>query len=117
MLCDEGALIFKFWFHLSKKQMKARLKGLKDDPLHSWRISPLDWQQSQTYDKFVKYGERVLRRTSRDYVPWHVIEGADSYYLHLTVDRILLDGMRQDLPRARHTAERDTGEPRRQPAQ
>jgi hypothetical protein len=27
MLCDEGALIFKFWFHLSKKQMKARLKA------------------------------------------------------------------------------------------
>ena len=75
MLCDEGALIFKFWFHLSKKQMKARLKALADDPLHSWRISPLDWQQSQTYDKFVKYGERVLRRTSRDYAPWHVIEG------------------------------------------
>ena len=36
MLCDEGALIFKFWFHLSKKQMKARLKALADDPLHSW---------------------------------------------------------------------------------
>jgi polyphosphate kinase 2 (PPK2 family) len=51
MLCDEGALIFKFWFHLSKKQMKARLKALADDPLHSWRISPLDWQQSETYDR------------------------------------------------------------------
>ncbi len=99
MLCDEGALIFKFWFHLSKKQMKARLKGLKDDPLHSWRISPLDWQQSQTYDKFVKYGERVLRRTSRDYAPWHVIEGMDSCYRSLTVGRILLDGLRQALDR------------------
>ena len=76
MLCDEGALIIKFWFHLSKKQMKARLKALKDDPLHSWRISPLDWQQSQTYDRFVRFGERVLRRTSRDYAPWHVIEGS-----------------------------------------
>ena len=65
MLCDEGAVIFKLWFHLSKKQMKARLNALKDDPLHSWRISPLDWQQSQTYDKFVRYGERVIRRTSR----------------------------------------------------
>jgi polyphosphate kinase 2 (PPK2 family) len=41
MLCDEGALIFKFWFHLSKKHMKARLEALKEDPLHSWRISPL----------------------------------------------------------------------------
>ncbi|TVT82745.1 polyphosphate:AMP phosphotransferase [Pseudomonas sp. H3(2019)] len=99
MLCDEGALIFKFWFHLSKQQMKARLKSLQDDPLHSWRISPLDWQQSQTYDKFVKYGERVIRRTSRDYAPWHVIEGVDAHYRSLTVGKILLDGLQNALKR------------------
>lgn len=97
MLCDEGALIFKFWFHLSKKQMKTRLKLLKDDPLHSWRISPLDWQQSKTYDKFVRFGERVLRRTSRDYAPWNVIEGVDPHYRSLTVGRLLLEGMQAAL--------------------
>ncbi len=97
MLFDEGALIFKLWFHLSKKQMKARLKQLQDDPLHSWRISPLDWQQSKTYDKFVRVGERVLRRTSRDYAPWYVVEGADEYYRSLTVGRILLDGLQAAL--------------------
>lgn len=97
MLCDEGALIFKFWFHLSKKQMKLRLKTLQDDPLHSWRISPLDWQQSKTYDKFVRFGERVLRRTSRDYAPWHVIEGVDANYRSLTVGRLLLEGMQAAL--------------------
>ncbi len=97
MLCDEGAVIFKFWFHLSKKQMKLRLKTLKDDPLHSWRISPLDWQQSRTYDKFVRFGERVLRRTSREYAPWHVIEGVDANYRSLTVGRLLLEGMQAAL--------------------
>lgn len=97
MLCDEGALIFKFWFHLSKKQMKARLKSLQDDPLHSWRISPLDWQSSKTYDKYVRVGERVLRRTSRDYAPWYVVEGVDEYYRSLTVGRILLDGLQAAL--------------------
>ncbi|MHA6493794.1 polyphosphate:AMP phosphotransferase [Pseudomonas borbori] len=97
MLYDEGALIFKFWFHLSKKQMKARLKSLQDDPLHSWRISPLDWQQSKTYDKFVRVGERVLRRTSRDYAPWYVVEGLDEHYRSLTVGRILLDGLQAAL--------------------
>ncbi|MGB4074727.1 polyphosphate:AMP phosphotransferase [Pseudomonas sp.] len=97
MLCDEGTLIFKFWFHLSKRQMKARLKALQDDPLHSWRISPLDWQQSKTYDKFVRVGERVLRRTSRDYAPWYVVEGVDEYYRSLTVGRILLDGLQAAL--------------------
>lgn len=97
MLCDEGALIFKFWLHLSKKQMKARLKTLQDDPLHSWRISPLDWQQSKTYDDFVRHGERVLRRTSRDYAPWYVVEGVDERYRSLTVGRILLEGLQAAL--------------------
>lgn len=97
MLSDEGALIFKFWFHLSKKQMKARLESLRDDPLHSWRISPLDWQQSKTYDKFVRHGERVLRRTSRDYAPWYIVEGVDHHYRSLTVGRILLEGLQAAL--------------------
>jgi polyphosphate:AMP phosphotransferase len=97
MLYDEGALIFKFWFHLSKQQMKARLKSLRDDPLHSWRISPLDWQQSKTYDRFVRFGERVVRRTDRDYAPWHVIEGADAHYRSLAVGQILLEGLQAAL--------------------
>ena len=97
MLCNEGAVIFKFWFHLSKKQMKNRLNTLKDDPLHSWRISPLDWQQSKTYDKFVRYGERAIRRTSRDYAPWNIVEGVDPYYRSLTVGKILLEGLQAAL--------------------
>ncbi len=80
--------------------MKLRLKTLKDDPLHSWRISPLDWQQSKTYDKFVRFGERVLRRTSREYAPWHVIEGVDANYRSLTVGRLLLEGMQAALNKA-----------------
>lgn len=97
MLTDEGVLIFKFWFHLSKAQMQARLDSLKDDPLHSWRISPLDWQQSETYDSFVRHGEHVLRRSSRDHAPWYVIEGADERYRNLAVGRILLDGLQAAL--------------------
>ncbi len=112
MLCDEGALIFKFWFHLSKKQMKARLKNLKDDPQRSWRLSPLDWQQSQTYDKFVRYGEHVLHRTSRDYAPWYVVEGADENYRSLTVAKILLEGLQAALK----TKERPQRHPHAGPA-
>jgi polyphosphate:AMP phosphotransferase len=111
MLSDEGTLIFKFWFHLSKQQMKARLKALRDDPLHSWRISPLDWQQSRTYDKFVQVGERLLRRTSRDYAPWYIVEGADQYYRSLTMGRILLDGLQAALK----SAERVTSAPHAAP--
>lgn len=97
MLCDEGALIFKFWFHLSKKQLKERLKALEKDPQRSWQLNPLDWKQSEVYDRFVRFGERVLRRTSRDYAPWYVIEGADPYYRSLSVGRIILEGLQAAL--------------------
>ncbi|TCD21459.1 polyphosphate:AMP phosphotransferase [Pseudomonas sp. IC_126] len=100
MLCMEGMLVFKFWFHLSKKQMMKRLDSLKDDPLHSWRISPLDWQQSKTYDRFVKYGELILRRSSRDFAPWYVIEGSDERYRSLTAGRLLLEGLNAALDAA-----------------
>ncbi|WP_371365798.1 polyphosphate:AMP phosphotransferase [Pseudomonas sp. QL9] len=97
MLCDEGALIFKFWFHLSKKQLKERLKALENDPQRSWQLSPLDWKQSEVYDRFVRYGERVLRRTSRDYAPWYIVEGADERYRSLTVGRTILEGLQAAL--------------------
>ncbi|GLZ84642.1 polyphosphate:AMP phosphotransferase [Metapseudomonas resinovorans] len=107
MLCDEGALVLKFWFHLSKKQLKGRLKALEKDPQRSWQLNPLDWKQSQVYDRFVRFGERVLRRTSRDYAPWYVIEGSDEYYRSLSVGRIILEGLQaaleQDSGRKPHT--------------
>ena len=83
--------------------LMATIEALKDDPLRSWRISPLDWQQSKTYDKFVRYGERVLRRTSRDYAPWYVVEGVDHYYRSLTVGRILLEGLQAALANPQRT--------------
>ncbi|MCE4072211.1 MULTISPECIES: polyphosphate:AMP phosphotransferase [Pseudomonas] len=99
MYSDEGALIFKFWFHLSKKQLKERLKALENDPTRSWQLSDVDWKQSEVYDKFVRYGERVLRRTSRDYAPWYVVEGSDERYRSLTVGRTILESLQAALKR------------------
>ncbi|MGC4011104.1 MAG: polyphosphate:AMP phosphotransferase [Pseudomonas sp.] len=99
MYSDEGALIFKFWFHLSKKQLKERLKALESDPSRSWQLSEVDWKQSEFYDKFVRYGERVLRRTSRDYAPWYIVEGSDERYRSLTVGRTILESLQAALRR------------------
>ncbi|HSD60370.1 MAG TPA: polyphosphate:AMP phosphotransferase, partial [Burkholderiales bacterium] len=44
MLADEGALILKFWMHLSKDGQKQRLKELEKDPRTRWRVTKRDWQ-------------------------------------------------------------------------
>jgi polyphosphate:AMP phosphotransferase len=97
MLTDEGVLLLKFWFHLSKKDQKARLKSLEKDPLTRWRVTREDWHRFEQYDRFRKVSELLVRRTSTAAAPWVVVEGVDECYRSLTVGETLLAAMRQRL--------------------
>ena len=97
MLVDEGALILKFWFHLSKKVQKKRLKALEADPKTRWRVTETDWQRFKLYDKFRKVSENALRETSTGYAPWIVVEGTDPNYRYLTLGRAVLAALKKRL--------------------
>lgn len=101
MLFDEGALILKFWFHLSKKRQKKRLKALESDPDTKWRITERDWDFFKLYDRFYRVSEDVLRETSVAHAPWIVVEGTDARYRAITVGKTLLEAMRQRLKAAK----------------
>ena len=95
MLADEGALILKFWFHLSKDAQRKRLKALEKDKDTRWRVTQADWDHFKIYDKFRTVSEHALRHTSTGVAPWIVVEGADERYRSLTVAKIVLDAMRK----------------------
>ena len=97
MLADEGALILKFWFHLSKKRQKKRLKALESDPKTRWRVSQRDWDFFELYDRFYRISEETLRRTSTAAAPWIVVEGSDPEYRAVTVGKTLLEAMKKRL--------------------
>lgn len=97
MLTDEGALLLKFWFHLSKEQQKKRLTALQKDPKTRWRVTDTDWERFKLYDKFRKVSEHTLRLTSSGEAPWIVVEGADPNYRYLAVGKTLLAAMRERL--------------------
>ncbi len=97
MLVDEGVLLLKFWFHLSKAQQKKRLRELEKDPLTSWRVTKNDWNLFKHYDDFAAVCEPFLRKTSTGEAPWLVVSGADPRYRSLTVGRTLLAAMRERL--------------------
>jgi polyphosphate:AMP phosphotransferase len=97
MLVAEGALVLKFWFHLSHKAQAKRLEKLSKDPRQSWRVTPDDWRRYRHYDEFVPVCEAALRETSTGEAPWHVIDGSDPQYRALAAGRILLDGLTRRL--------------------
>ncbi len=99
MLTNEGVLLLKFWFHLSKKQQRKRLKGLKGDPKNSWRVTETDWKHFKLYDTLVPTYERILRRTSTVSAPWIVVPGAEKRFRSLTVADTIVRTLRKELDR------------------
>jgi polyphosphate:AMP phosphotransferase len=97
MLCNEGALVLKFWLHLSEDEQEKRLKSLEKDPKTRWRVAEKDWQNFRHYNKFRKVSERMLRMTSTAESPWTIVEGADPRYRYLTIGKTILDTLRQRL--------------------
>ena len=97
MLADEGALILKFWFHLSKTGQEKRLKNLEKDPRTRWRVTERDWHHFRLYDRFARTCAHALRMTSTADAPWHIIEGEDARYRELAFGRILLEALRKRL--------------------
>ena len=97
MLTLDGALVVKFWFHLSEKVQKKRLKELARDDRSKWKMHPEKKKFSQQYLRFEQVAERVIRHTDRGISPWYLVEATDPRYRDMTVGRTLLSAIRQRL--------------------
>ncbi len=103
MLADEGALLVKIWFHLSRDEQRRRLKDLADDPRTRWRVTGDDLAQLKSYNRYRDVAEHVLRETSTSEAPWMIVAGADPRHRDVAAGRILLEALRErlDKPHAR----------------
>ena len=107
-LADDGALILKFWMHLSQDAQKHRLKKLEKDPLTSWRVTRQDWDHWHIYERFEAAAERTIMRTSTGTAPWMIVEGVDPCFRSLTVGETIRDETTKHLDeRRRKTALRE----------
>jgi polyphosphate:AMP phosphotransferase len=111
MLADDGVLLLKFWFHLSKKRQRERLEALEADPKTRWRVTPRDWDFFRYYNRFYRISEDTIRQTSLPWAPWTIVEGSDPEYRVATVARTLLEAMRARLDQARDTGTQPPAQP------
>ncbi|OYU46635.1 MAG: polyphosphate:AMP phosphotransferase [Burkholderiales bacterium PBB4] len=97
MLVNEGAVVLKFWFHLTKDGQRKRLKALESDPRTAWRVTQWNWDRLKTYDQLQDVAGHLLRMTNTPWAPWTVVEGTDDRYRSLTVGQVLLKAIQQKL--------------------
>jgi len=97
LLADDGALIQKFWMHISREVQETRLKKLENDPLRNWRMSDKDWKHWELYDRFIEAAEDAISQTNTGHAPWQIIEGEDFNYRSLRMGEVVRNALERHL--------------------
>jgi polyphosphate:AMP phosphotransferase len=98
-MVDDGVAMAKFWIHLSKKELKNRLKKAEKDELTAWRVRPEDWQQEKKYDIYSTFAEEMVIHTSTGAAPWTLVEGNDPRWARIKVLSTMVATIKETLDR------------------
>jgi len=90
MLTDDGILLFKYWLTCDQEEQEKRFADRINDPLKSWKLSPIDQAARTKYDDYTKAREAMLKATHTDSAPWTLVDFNDQRLGRLTLIRDLL---------------------------
>jgi polyphosphate:AMP phosphotransferase len=99
-LADDGAVILKFFLHISQEEQKKRLDARENDPLTSWMITKGDWDFHHHYDNYLPIIEEFIEGTDHPYAPWTIVEATDSNYTTLKVYSTVIKALEKRLSAA-----------------
>ncbi len=96
-LADDGAVILKYWLHISKKEQAHRFQKLLSNRITAWQVTDEDRWQQRHYDKVRSALEDMISRTDTPYAPWVVLPATDKHYVQIAVFEGLIGALEQRL--------------------
>ena len=92
-LTDNGYLVLKFFFHISKKEQGNRIEALLSEKDTAWRVSEGDLWQNRHYDKCLEAFDRYLDDTNTPSAPWYIVDSKSKKFAELQVMETLCMGI------------------------
>ncbi len=80
-----GAVVLKFFLHVSQREQHKRFLERIDDPDHNWKFSPTDIEESAHYDDYMHAYQEALDATSKPWAPWYCIPADSKSYMRRVV--------------------------------
>ncbi|MBT2896916.1 polyphosphate kinase 2 [Streptomyces sp. McG3] len=90
MLVDDGVLLVKFWFSVSRGEQRTRFAIRQVDPVRQWKLSPTDVASLDLWDEYTAAKVEMFRATDTAYAPWTVVKNNDKKRGRLEAMRSLL---------------------------
>ncbi|MFD5102804.1 polyphosphate kinase 2 [Streptomyces albidochromogenes] len=90
MLVDDGILLVKFWFSVSRAEQRTRFAIRQVDPVRQWKLSPTDVASLDRWDDYTAAKIDMFRATDTAFAPWTVVKSNDKRRGRLEAMRSLL---------------------------
>jgi polyphosphate kinase 2 (PPK2 family) len=97
-LCDFGAIVAKFWIHISREEQLRRFEERKGSGYKAWKLTEEDWRNRDKWPAYEEAVEEMLVKTSTTAAPWTLVEGNDKYWSRTKVLSRLVEILSKNLP-------------------
>jgi polyphosphate kinase 2 len=104
MLYEDGVIIIKFWFSISKAEQLRRFNSRLTNPLKQWKFSPVDKEGQKRWDLYTSYKEQMFSKTHTSFSPWIIIKTNDKKEARLESIRYVLSQFEYDRKGSANTA-------------
>jgi polyphosphate kinase 2 len=90
MLVDDGIILVKLWFSVSRGEQLTRFVIRDVDPMRRWKLSPHDLASLDHWDAYTRAKEAMLAATHTPWAPWTVVNGNGKRLARLEAMRFVL---------------------------
>jgi PPK2 family polyphosphate:nucleotide phosphotransferase len=95
LLAEHGAIVLKFFLHISKREQKKRLLEREKTRETAWKLNPNDWRERDYWDEFTEAYEDAISRTAAPHAPWIVVPANAKWYRNLVVAEAIVEALRE----------------------
>lgn len=92
-----GAILIKFWIDVSDEEQLRRFTSRQNDPARQWKITDEDWRNREKNDLYYVCVNDMLRLTSTEFAPWHIVESDDKWFARVKALEIINKTIQQRL--------------------
>ena len=77
MMIQNGIILFKFWFSVSREEQLRRFTSRAKDKLKQWKLSPVDLESLGKWDDYTRAKKSMFMATDTSFSPWTVVRSDD----------------------------------------
>ena len=96
MLTDNGIILLKFYFSISKETQNKRFREIKNSALKKWKFTEVDSKAQKLWEQYTSYKDEMFELTNSSHAPWKIIIADRKIYARIKTIKLILETIDYD---------------------